>query len=273
MKYGIDVSSYQGTIDWKMLHYNAPEVKFAILRTGYSFGDAYNDKKFHSNVYGCKEAGIEIYGVYHFSYALCVKDAILEARECVKRMKAADLPSSTIAFFDFEYDSERFCKDNGVTCDSKFIQQVTAAFCDEIRDSGYTPGVYTNVDYYTRMYKGVLPENVKVWAAKWLNVVGNTISKDFNMDDIKNAKKQPPFVFDLWQYGGREIPGLGMVDADVILVDDEEVKMESRKSNEEIATEVIRGDWGNGAERRRRLEEAGYNYRAVQDIVNTRLGG
>lgn len=41
-----------------------------------------------------------------------------------------------------------------------------------------------------------------------------------------------------------------------------------RKSNDIIAREVIRGDWGNGDERRRRLQAAGYDYNAVQAIVN-----
>lgn len=44
-----------------------------------------------------------------------------------------------------------------------------------------------------------------------------------------------------------------------------------KKSVSEIATEVIRGNWGNGEERKRRLEEAGYNYHQVQDEVNRQL--
>lgn len=45
----------------------------------------------------------------------------------------------------------------------------------------------------------------------------------------------------------------------------------NKKSNEEIANEVIRGNWGNGAERKRRLTEAGYDYNAIQKIVNKKL--
>ena len=51
------------------------------------------------------------------------------------------------------------------------------------------------------------------------------------------------------------------------LVDESSVK----KSNDELATEVIRGDWGNGQERKDRLTSAGYDYSAVQAIVNSRL--
>ena len=46
----------------------------------------------------------------------------------------------------------------------------------------------------------------------------------------------------------------------------------TKKSVDEIAREVIRGDWGNGADRRKRLEAAGYDYSAVQDKVNAILG-
>ena len=47
----------------------------------------------------------------------------------------------------------------------------------------------------------------------------------------------------------------------------------SRKSNEELANEVIAGQWGNGDDRRNRLKQAGYNYDVVQSIVNQKLSG
>lgn len=47
----------------------------------------------------------------------------------------------------------------------------------------------------------------------------------------------------------------------------------NKKSNEDIATEVIRGDWGNGQDRKNRLASAGYDYSAIQSIVNARLSG
>lgn len=47
----------------------------------------------------------------------------------------------------------------------------------------------------------------------------------------------------------------------------------SKKSNEEIADEVIAGKWGNGQDRKNRLTAAGYDYQAVQDIVNKKMGG
>lgn len=49
--------------------------------------------------------------------------------------------------------------------------------------------------------------------------------------------------------------------------------VEDKKSNEEIADEVIAGKWGNGTDRRKRLAEAGYDWGAVQAIVDKKLGG
>ena len=46
----------------------------------------------------------------------------------------------------------------------------------------------------------------------------------------------------------------------------------TEKSNEELAQEVIRGDWGNGEERKKRLTEAGYNFSEIQIIVTNKLG-
>lgn len=46
----------------------------------------------------------------------------------------------------------------------------------------------------------------------------------------------------------------------------------SKKSNEQIADEVIKGLWGNGTDRKKRLTEAGYDYNAIQKIVNKKLG-
>ena len=51
----------------------------------------------------------------------------------------------------------------------------------------------------------------------------------------------------------------------------EEEKQSTEKTNEDIADEVILGLWGNGEERKQRLEEEGYNYDAIQEIVNNKL--
>ena len=57
-------------------------------------------------------------------------------------------------------------------------------------------------------------------------------------------------------------------------VDEENTELTDNNSttkNESLAKEVILGLWGNGAERKNRLEEAGYDYNAIQEIVNKKL--
>ena len=49
------------------------------------------------------------------------------------------------------------------------------------------------------------------------------------------------------------------------------VKVKPKKTNEEIAKEVIAGKWGNGETRKKKLEEAGYNYATIQRLVNKLL--
>ena len=60
---------------------------------------------------------------------------------------------------------------------------------------------------------------------------------------------------------------------DYIFNGKELVQQTTKKTNEELATEVIRGDWGNGQDRKNRLTNAGYDYSAIQSIVNARLSG
>lgn len=59
----------------------------------------------------------------------------------------------------------------------------------------------------------------------------------------------------------------------LVKVGEEPAPAPAKKSNEEIADEVIRGDWGNGQERYDRLTAAGYDYAAIQAIVNEKCGG
>ncbi len=73
----------------------------------------------------------------------------------------------------------------------------------------------------------------------------------------------------LWQWGVDRIGGID-VDGDICFTEYAQVASE-KKSVAEIAREVILGKWGNGAERKMRLTNAGYDYSAVQKRVNEML--
>lgn len=265
---GIDVSEHQGYIDWEMV--KSSGVEFVIPRDGY--GLYHEDEIFQIAVSGAQDKGIDIPGVYHFSYALTVDDAVSEAKFAVNECKKYGLPKSTIIFYDFEYDSKRYfdsCEMKKKTKDRrtltpKMVQEFTKAFCDTVEAEGFIPGVYFNQDYFVHWYN--LGSSFKDSWIKWL----------------ADYEGEPNYPCEFRQTGSSgHIPGIkGNVDTDEALFSyktliKEEKKEErskpAKKSNEEIAKEVIAGKWGNGSDRRARLTTAGYNYNDVQSIVNSLL--
>lgn len=144
---GIDVSEYNGNIDWAKV--KAAGIQFAIIRTGY--GKSYVDPKFHQNIKGAIAQGIPV-GVYHFSYALDVAGAKAEAAHVLNIIKDYKSNITLPVFYDFEYDTIRYGKDNGVTLGKTAFINHTVAFCDAIKAAGYTPGTYYNLDYYNNYY-------------------------------------------------------------------------------------------------------------------------
>ena len=76
-KNGIDISSWSGDIDWKKLKESG--IEFVMIREGYGASDPRQvDKRFHKNIKAAQENGIPC-GVYHYSYATRVDEAIKEA--------------------------------------------------------------------------------------------------------------------------------------------------------------------------------------------------
>ena len=161
-KKGIDISYWQGDVNFAKV--KADDVQFAIIREGYR---QTVDKKFHEYVQGCKNNGIPVVGVYHFSYALNVDQARNEAAFCIEQVKKAGLGKDTVIFFDFEYDTITKAKDQGVTLGSKECNAHTKAFCEYITSQGYKAGIYANLDYYKNMYDKELLKKYIFWLADY----------------------------------------------------------------------------------------------------------
>ena len=161
MKKGIDISYYQGTIDFKKV---AGAVDFVILREGYR---QTTDAKFFEYVKGCKANNIPIIGVYHFSYALNAEQAKEEAKLCLANMEKAGLGKDVLVFFDFEYDTVTKAKAAGVTLKKKDCIAHTEAFCDYVASQGYKPGVYSNIDYYKNWYDPSVLIKYVFWLADY----------------------------------------------------------------------------------------------------------
>lgn len=142
---GVDVSEHNGTIDWAKV--KSGGIQFAIIRTGY--GKGYTDPQFHANMKGALAQGIPV-GIYHFSYALDVAGAKKEAEFVISLLKQYKDQIKLPVFFDFEYDTIRYAKEQGVTLGKEAFNDHTVAFCEAIKAAGYTPGTYFNLSYLNK---------------------------------------------------------------------------------------------------------------------------
>ena len=154
---GIDVSKHNGDINW-----SKTDVDFAMIRAGY--GENTIDPQFSANAEGCEKYGIP-YGVYWFSYAVNVDEAVEEALKCLEVIK--DFNVEYPITFDFEYDSIRWAEKLGVSIDKKLATEIADAFCSTIENAGYYVMLYTNKDYLNRYFDNSLLEKYDLWYAYW----------------------------------------------------------------------------------------------------------
>lgn len=262
---GIDVSESQAGANWSKVKNSGTD--FAILRTG--FGLRTEDKFLKVAVQGCKKNNIDIPAVYHFSYACSAADAEKEAEFAVSLVKKYNLPKTTIIFYDFEYgSSDYFNKQTGIKPTPATVQKMTYAFCDKVKSLGYLTGVYYNQDYFVNVYDR-----------------GKSFKPDY-FRWLADLEGEPNYECDFHQYShtGRVTGITANVDMDYALFDYrtlkysegtgekmEPVEAPVLKPDSVIAKEVIQGLWGNGAERKQKLTAAGYNYDAIQALVNAAL--
>lgn len=260
---GMDVSEFQGSINYETAKGNG--MSFVIPRTGFGFSTI--DKFFMQNVAQANKAGVPVPGIYHFSYALNKEDAEKEAKFAVELAEKAGLPPETIIFYDLEYDNvDRYAKDpknnhlgKVVNITKTKASEMAVAFCDMVKAGGFRAGIYANTDYLNRMFTKAVINRYILWHA----------------DYRKDAKPDSRAMFFQYTSEGK-IDGInGNVDlneylADVPLTAPKPSPLD-KKSNEEMADEVIQGKWGNGDERKKKLEAAGYDYNAIQKIVNEKV--
>lgn len=137
---GIDVSYYQGEIDWQKV--KAAGIEYAILRCGlrgYETGELRVDTKFHEYIKGANEAGIPV-GVYFFSQAISPEEAREEAGFVLDQIKGYKIDFPIV--YDWETIGEDTARTNHVSPD--MLTDCTVAFCEEIKAAGFTPMYYTN---------------------------------------------------------------------------------------------------------------------------------
>ncbi len=154
---GIDVSKWNGNINWEKVK-NAG-IDFAIIREGYGRKDPKQiDKQFKNNINGAKSVGIHT-GVYHYSYADSVDDAINEAQFCLENVQGLKLEYPIV--IDIE-DKEQLKLNNRQRTD------IVKAFCGEIEKHGYYAMFYCNANWLRNyLFKDELLPKYDLWLAQW----------------------------------------------------------------------------------------------------------
>ena len=178
-RWGVDVSNYQGSIDWQAL--KAQGIEFAYLRLGLrgygEQGTLYTDRSFARYYDGAKAAGIDV-GVYFFSQAVTVREAADEALFALELLdgRALDLP----VYYDWEPVSADDSRTAGY--DGRYLTAGAAAFCNIIERGGYTSGVYLN------RQQGYYRYDLRSLAGRSLWVADYADYPDFY------------YAYDVWQY-------------------------------------------------------------------------
>lgn len=135
---GVDVSFYQGDIDWEQVR--AAGISFAMIRAGYrgyQSAAIQVDEKFYQNLNGALAAGLDV-GVYFYSQAVTPEEAREEANFVLQLIEGYDI-SFPIAF-DWEHISDDTARTDDIHSD--VLTDCCLAFCDTIRNAGYDPIVY-----------------------------------------------------------------------------------------------------------------------------------
>lgn len=196
---GIDVSRYQGNIDWKKVK-NAG-VDFAIIRLGYrgmNEGTLEMDPYYEANIDGAAAAGIKT-GVYFFSQAITVEEAVEEAQMVLEQIQGHEISYPVI--FDTEVVPNKNARANNLPRDLR--TQICKAFCDTIAAGGYHPMIYANTRW---MILGIDLEKLTEYD-KWYAYYGTTFTF--------------PYQYQMLQYSDSgSIPGIaGAVDLDISFID------------------------------------------------------
>lgn len=161
-KVGIDVSKWNGEIDWDKVK-NAG-VEFAIIRAGYRgsvTGTIVPDPYFEANMKGAASAGIPV-GVYFFTQATNEVEAIEEASAMVNWIK--DYKIEFPVFIDTEGAGGNGRAD-GLDADTRTL--VCEAFCRTIENAGYEAGIYASRNWYNNNLNMDRLDNYFIWLAEY----------------------------------------------------------------------------------------------------------
>lgn len=188
-RFGIDVSEFQGEeIDWQQVKDSG--VEFVIIRLGYrAYGDTGElvmDAMYEQNIKGALDAGLDV-GVYFFSQAVSVAEAVEEAEFVLKHLKPYEITGPVV------YDTEEIKWDTARTDKNtdKDFTNYCKVFCDTVEQKGYDTMIYSNMK----------------WMAFTLDMEELT-EYDFWYADYHDIP-QCPYDYEMWQYSETgTVPGI-----------------------------------------------------------------
>ncbi len=195
---GIDVSVFQGDIDWAKV--KAAGYDFVIVRLGHSgsrTGSIGLDKNAQINLVNARMAGLLV-GAYYFSQATSEAEAITEANAALSLIQgfSLDLP----LFYDPEFIRGKACRVDNLTKEQ--FTANTVAFCSTVAAAGYQPGIYSNLVFEGFHLDMPTIQNYSVWYADYAPI------------------PQTPYDFQYLQISETgQVPGItGDVDVDLMFV-------------------------------------------------------
>lgn len=217
---GIDVSAWQGKIDWKTVADYG--MGFAILR----ITEAGNvvDSQFENNLAGCNKYNIPV-GVYKYSYAMTIAEIQREARKVVSTLNGRRIQFPV--FLDLEYNNQR-------SLGSESIHKMADAFREIVEAAGYKFAIYCNVDWYENVICSHL-KKYDFWIARY----------PANDDGWLQERLRPDFGMG-WQYSSKaKIPGIsGTVDRNVFYKDySEETEKKEETTVNKLQEHTKLGDY------------------------------
>lgn len=157
---GLDVSEFQGEVDWERV--KAAGYKFAMLRAGYGYNTI--DKQFRRNASECNRIGLPV-GVYWFCYAFSPEKAVQEADGCIDIISEYRLDYPVC--YDIEQASADYIEKQGVSFTPALAKNVVKSFCDRIEAKGYYAMFYTNRNFLDTYLGTELSKRYAYWYARY----------------------------------------------------------------------------------------------------------
>lgn len=196
-RFGIDVSSHQGDIDWEAV--KADGVEFAFIRAvyrGYGTGKLVVDEKCLENIEGAQAAGIDV-GVYVFSQAITKEEVLEEATTVEELLQGYELQLPVV--FDVEKVSDNEARTNTLSVEDR--TELTLTFLGELENAGYQGMIYHNTEMGAMLIDLTQLTEYPKWFAGY--------NKEFYW----------PYEYQLWQYSeSGSVNGIkGNVDLDLWL--------------------------------------------------------